>query len=140
MESLENLPYDHIQRHNTIHASTVIRAQSAGGRVSLPVRNAAGFTWFRHLEGFPGGGDGYSLARLRSLDSMIERLVRLSEHTRELRTSDGEGASTLQRMELAARQLHEMQSGTRSDSLQLSYSGIDARFGEMVGYTLNARA
>jgi hypothetical protein len=64
--------------NRTVHLSNIIRAQYAQGRISLP-QNGGLYTRFKHVQGVPSGqsGAGYSISKLRMIDLLVERLVRL---------------------------------------------------------------
>lgn len=68
--------------NSTVHLSNIIRAQYANGRISLP-QNGGLFTRLRHVQGVPSQwhDGGYSVSKLRMIDLLVERLVRLKgEH------------------------------------------------------------
>jgi hypothetical protein len=60
--------------------SEVVRANVSDGRVALPVRGGI-YARLNHIAAVPAGStdQGYSLARLRAIDSMITRIARLRE-------------------------------------------------------------
>ena len=65
--------------HRTVPLSNLVRAQVSPGRIALPVQNQAIYARFKHVQGIPATaeGQGYSIARLRMLDNLIDRLTRL---------------------------------------------------------------
>jgi hypothetical protein len=70
----------------TLQVSNVIRAQNSPNRISLPVnRQQYLYARFKHIWGFPETrrGEGYSLAKLRALDTLLDRLQRLKGKSAE---------------------------------------------------------
>lgn len=65
--------------NRTVPLTNVLRAQFSPGRIVLPVQNQAIYARFKHVQGIPAAGEGrgYSIARLRMLDNLIDRLTRL---------------------------------------------------------------
>jgi hypothetical protein len=65
----------------TIPLSSVISGSLGSNRVSLPVpRSQALYARFKHVSGRPDpSGGGHTLSKLRSLDNLIDRLVRMKE-------------------------------------------------------------
>ncbi|TVR93831.1 MAG: hypothetical protein EA428_01325 [Spirochaetaceae bacterium] len=64
---------------STVPVQELLRARYADGRISLPVSGSAVYARFRHVQGVPTDGEtmGFSLSRLRVLDTLIDRLVRM---------------------------------------------------------------
>jgi hypothetical protein len=62
----------------TVPISDILRIRSAAGRVSLPL-NQPIFVRFEHVSGVPSAvnGEGYSVFKLRILDTLIDRLSTL---------------------------------------------------------------
>jgi hypothetical protein len=69
------------QAGRSVHLTSILRAQYASGKISLPVDSGL-YARFKHVQGVPSGSDGgYSLSKLQMIDIMVERLVRLrGEH------------------------------------------------------------
>ncbi len=65
--------------HRTVPITNLLRAQFSPGRIALPVQNQAIYARFKHVQGVPANADGqgFSMARLRMLDNLIDRLTRL---------------------------------------------------------------
>ncbi len=65
--------------------SSVLRASRSSSKVSVPVTNYSFFAQFRHFTPVPAGaGDaGFSIARLRVLDILIDRLAELQSRINE---------------------------------------------------------
>ncbi|MDR1179182.1 MAG: hypothetical protein LBK44_01650 [Spirochaetales bacterium] len=64
-------------KSGTVPLSDVIAiraAAGAGGRVSLPANQ---FVRFEHISGMPTGQGGYSITKLRILDTLLDRLALL---------------------------------------------------------------
>jgi hypothetical protein len=64
----------------TLQITNIIRANNSPNRISLPVnRQQYLYARFKHIWGFPEArqGEGYSLSKLRILDTLIDRLHRL---------------------------------------------------------------
>jgi hypothetical protein len=72
-----------IATSNTIQLSSILRAQYGAGRVTLPTQGNGVYARFEHVVGIPDtrGQGGFSLSRLRMVNQMIERLVKLGEAT-----------------------------------------------------------
>ena len=79
--------------NSTIHLSNLIRAQYSPGRIALPTR-AGMYTRLKHVQGVPTqiAGAGYSISKLRMIDLLVDRLVRLKGQPMESPTvtSDAE--------------------------------------------------
>jgi hypothetical protein len=78
----------------------VIRIQNMqDGRITVPVKPAhAVYARFKHVLGVPAQDGGASIFRLRILDNLIDRLLRLSEEVpsaQQLRDLDGEAIDPL---------------------------------------------
>lgn len=56
--------------------STVVKARSSSGRVKLPLAQPGMYMSFKYVQGVPARreGEGYSLYKLRMLDTLIGRL------------------------------------------------------------------
>ena len=70
----------------TLQAPNVIRGQNSPNRISLPVnRQQYLYARFKHIWSFPETrrGEGYSLAKLRALDTLIDRLQSLKGKSAE---------------------------------------------------------
>lgn len=67
-----------ISQNLTVPLSDLVRARISESRVSLPVRGAV-YARLNHISGVPAGSAnaGYSLSRLRAIDSMISRIARM---------------------------------------------------------------
>ena len=65
---------------HTFPLTSIVRARHASGSVFVPVQPSQFmYSQLKHLKGFPalGSNQGYPLAKLRSLDNLIERLKNL---------------------------------------------------------------
>jgi hypothetical protein len=71
----------HTTVNRTVHLSNIIRAQYASGRIALP-QNGGLYSRFKHIQGVPAQSSdgGYSVNKLRMIDQLVERLVRLKGH------------------------------------------------------------
>ncbi|WP_319558798.1 hypothetical protein [Marispirochaeta sp.] len=66
--------------NRTIPLTSVVRGSTGSSRVGLPVSSSqAMYARFKHVYGRPSEGGGFSLSKLRSLDNLIDRLVRLRD-------------------------------------------------------------
>ena len=65
----------------TIPLTSVIRGSTGTNHISLPVhRSQALYARFKHITGRPDpSGGGYPITKLRSLDNLIDRLVKLKD-------------------------------------------------------------
>jgi hypothetical protein len=65
----------------TISLTQMLRPQIIGGKVGVSVRDFSVYTSFKHINAMPAGGDGggYSASRLRLLDTLIDRLIKMKE-------------------------------------------------------------
>ncbi|MCK4540855.1 MAG: hypothetical protein KAU17_01340 [Spirochaetales bacterium] len=98
---------------NTVPVSNILRVRYSRGRILMPVRrNQSWFARFKHVSGFPApsGNRGLSLRKLRSLDAIIDRLVKIkgekqtSPQGENVRGLDPESLDVL--IEQYARELH----------------------------------
>lgn len=73
--------------NTTIPISQMLRAPISGAKVGVNVTDFSVYTRFKHISPMPvsGSGGGYSASRLRILDAVIDRLVKLREHSLEQR-------------------------------------------------------
>jgi len=69
----------------TVPITDVITIRATAGRVSMP---STQFVSFKHVSGMPtvGQDGGYSIAKLRILDALLDRLAVLKGERPELRT------------------------------------------------------
>ncbi len=76
---------------STVPVQELLRARYADGRISLPVSGSAVYARFRHVQGVPTDGEtmGFSLSRLRVLDTLIDRLVRMQGKAEYQRHDEG---------------------------------------------------
>jgi hypothetical protein len=68
--------------NTSLHPSHLLRARYGSGRISFPVRpNQAIYAHFKHVSGVPAADQngGLSLSRLKSIDTLIDRLVQLKQ-------------------------------------------------------------
>ena len=68
--------------NRTVHLSSIIRAQYAPGKITLP-QNGGFYTRFKHIQGVPARSaeGGYSVSKLQMIDLLVERLVSLKGHS-----------------------------------------------------------
>lgn len=60
--------------------SSLVRGSTGSSRVGLPVSSSqALYARFKHVYGRPSEGGGFSLSKLRSLDNLIDKLVKLKD-------------------------------------------------------------
>ncbi len=65
-----------------IPLNQMLRPQYVGGKVGVSVRDFSVYTHFKHITAMPSAdGAGYSASRLRMLDTLIDRLVKLKENS-----------------------------------------------------------
>lgn len=78
--------------NSTVHLSNIIRAQYANGRIALPVHGNL-YTRFKHVQGVPAStsNGGYSVSKLRMIDLLVDRLVKLKGHSVMKLTEDQTG-------------------------------------------------
>lgn len=76
---------DNFNASYALPLSSVLRASRSSSKVSVPVTNYSFFAQFRHFTPVPAGaGDaGFSIARLRVLDILIDRLAELQSRINE---------------------------------------------------------
>ncbi|MEX2443837.1 MAG: hypothetical protein WD492_09545 [Alkalispirochaeta sp.] len=69
-----------ISQNLTVPLSDLVRARVSESRVAMPVRGAV-YARLDHISGVPSRSPnaGYSLSRLRAIDSMITRIARMQE-------------------------------------------------------------
>ena len=61
----------------SVQLASILRAQYSSAKVSLPVDGGV-YARFKHVQGIPSkDAGGYSINKLRMLDLMVERLMRL---------------------------------------------------------------
>lgn len=93
--------------HETLNISNILRAQYSSGKVALPLDGGV-YARFRHIQGIPavGDGGGYSISKLRTIDVLVDRLVRLRGREVEApqpRTDSEAGDAIIE----LAKQLHD---------------------------------
>ncbi|MCA1754451.1 MAG: hypothetical protein LC641_07130 [Spirochaeta sp.] len=76
---------------STVPVQDLLRARFADGRISLPVSGSAVYARFRHVQGVPTDGEtmGFSMSRLRILDTLIDRLARMKGNAEYQRHNEG---------------------------------------------------
>jgi|SRR5690606_28691597 len=59
----------------------IIRPQVSGGKITLPVSQYSIYAQFKHIETVPAGpgSPGFSVSKVRVLDTLIDRLVRMKQ-------------------------------------------------------------
>jgi hypothetical protein len=69
-----------ISRNLTVPLTDLVRANVSGSRVALPVQGSV-YARLNHISAVPARSSdaGYSLSRLRAIDSMIARIARARE-------------------------------------------------------------
>jgi hypothetical protein len=69
-----------ISRNLTVPLTDLVRANVSGSRVAHPVQGGV-YARLNHISAVPAGSSnaGYSLSRLRAIDSMIARIARARE-------------------------------------------------------------
>ena len=63
-----------------VSLSNIVKARYSSGRIALPVqRNQSMYAHFKHVNGFPAPekDQGITLAKLRNLDQLIDRIKKL---------------------------------------------------------------
>ncbi|MFW6312836.1 MAG: hypothetical protein ACOC2N_03025 [Spirochaetota bacterium] len=96
----------------SVHLGSILRAQYSSAKVSLPVDGGI-YARFKHIQGVPSSGDGYSLNKLRMLDIMVERLSQLrGEPVTTPTPASGEEASAA--LESLARRIHDALAGAQT--------------------------
>ncbi|TVQ39618.1 MAG: hypothetical protein EA384_06190 [Spirochaetaceae bacterium] len=62
--------------NRTVALSSILRARHSLGKVTLPLQGGSNYMRLKHVQGVPASqeGSGYSPARLRMIDAMVERL------------------------------------------------------------------
>ena len=77
--------------NRTIHLSSIIRAQYASGRISLP-QNGGLYSRFKHIQGVPSSSSasGYSVNKLQMIDQLIDRLVELKGAAAGVRSGESD--------------------------------------------------
>ena len=62
--------------NRSIALSSLLRARHSPGKVNMPLQGGANYMRLRHVQGIPSmqEGRGYSPARLRMIDAMVDRL------------------------------------------------------------------
>lgn len=95
----------------TIPLTDLMKVRYASGRLSLPSSQSF-FVRFKHVSGIPSGerGEGYSIAKLRILDTLIDRLSSLKggNHGGEGEKTGGLSEKALDAMmENLQKQLHD---------------------------------
>lgn len=108
--------------HRTIPITNLLRAQFSPGRIALPVQNQAIYARFKHVQGVPSTaeGQGFSMARLRMLDNLIDRLTRLEGSRGEWVQPDSGGEVEGLIEEYAAR-LHRAVETSEASGYSLGY-------------------
>lgn len=99
----------------TVPVSNIVRAQVSEGAIVLPV-NTSGLVYsnFKNVKGIPApNGTGYTINRLRALDSLIERLRGLGVDEAKLSPAlnAGKGGNT-ENLETIVRSLQQELSET----------------------------
>ena len=113
-----------ISQNLTVPLSDVVRARVSESRVAMPVRGAL-YARLNHISGIPANSSngGYSLSRLRAIDTMITRIARMQERlTPDVSQDPVEHQETL--IEEAARRIAE--------SMENSTAGYAAEDGFLV--------
>jgi hypothetical protein len=67
----------------TVPLTDVITVRAASGRVFLPSNQ---FVRFEHISGMPSGQGGYSITKLRILDSLLDRIAVLKGERPDTKT------------------------------------------------------
>lgn len=96
-----------ISQNLTVPLSDLVRARISESRVAMPVRGGM-YARLNHISGVPAGSPnaGYSLSRLRAIDTMITRIARMQEHvTPDVAADPVEQKEAI--LEEAARQIAE---------------------------------
>ncbi len=66
--------------YTSLSLGNFLRPQVSGGKIALPIRPYTVYAQFKHIEAVPArGGAGYSISKVRTLDTLIDRLVQLKE-------------------------------------------------------------
>ncbi|MFW5694158.1 MAG: hypothetical protein ACOCYB_03245 [Alkalispirochaeta sp.] len=113
-----------ISQNLTVPLSDLVRARVSESRVAMPVRGAV-YARLNHISGIPARSpnSGYSLSRLRAIDTMITRIARMQEQlTPDVSADPVEQQEAL--IEEAARQI--------VDSMEQSPAGSAAEEGFLV--------
>ncbi|TVR05260.1 MAG: hypothetical protein EA403_03250 [Spirochaetaceae bacterium] len=73
-----------------IALSNLLRARTSPGRVSVPLQGSVNYMRLKHVQGVPAseGNSGFSLSRLRMLDTMIDRLEKGARATPEASSTE----------------------------------------------------
>jgi len=93
----------------TIPLSDLMKVRYASGRLSLPSSQSY-FVRFEHVSGIPSGnrGEGYSIVKLRILDTLIDRLSSLRNHSGDKKNTGALSEKALDAMiENLQKQLHD---------------------------------
>lgn len=65
---------------STLSLSRLIRPKVSGGKIALPVTQYSVYARFKHIETVPADGQGgYPLSKVRMLDALIDRLIKMKE-------------------------------------------------------------
>ena len=83
-----------------IALSKLLLARNSPGRVSVPLQGSVNYMRLKHVQGVPApeGYSGFSLPRLRMLDTMIERLERSAQNPRETTATERTAESLYRRI------------------------------------------
>jgi hypothetical protein len=116
--------------NRTVNLSNIIRAQYASGRIALPVNNGP-YTRLKHVEGIPArsAGEGFPVSKLRMIDYLVDRLVRLKGRPMESVRPENDAHAD----RLIARYAAELSSTLRNaSSAGLSYAAGVVETGVLV--------
>ncbi|MFP3959579.1 MAG: hypothetical protein ACLFM6_06480 [Spirochaetaceae bacterium] len=93
----------------TIPVTSLVKARFGPGKLTLPVSGPLGYARFEHVQGIPStvDGGGFSIQKLKVLDSLIERLSRMKQNARFTSEDDGASAEQIDALiQQYSRQLH----------------------------------
>ena len=77
---------NYVSLPKSITLSNLVKARYSQGRISLPVRRDQSiYAFYKNVSGFPAPGkeQGITLAKLRNLDQLIERIKKLKKDSAE---------------------------------------------------------
>ncbi|HUX13539.1 MAG TPA: hypothetical protein VMW87_10955, partial [Spirochaetia bacterium] len=93
-------------------------ATMSSGKISVPVSNYSFFAQFRHFTPVPAsaGDSGFSIARLRVLDILLDRLTELQSQIREsgMSTAVGGDAAAAGKLQAQASELRALAASSAS--------------------------
>ncbi len=78
----------------------IVKATYSGSKISVPVSPASsGYARFKHIKGIPSfaSGSGFSVAKLKQLDTMIDFISRMKKETVSVDLGQGD-ESTLEQL------------------------------------------